>query len=196
MRHWTKEEVEFLKANYSLQKASSLARTVGRTVSALHKKASKLKLLGFQKRGLNEPFICKDCGGKLNSKNWSECDKRKSYYICRVCHNAYRAIKSRESRKKNPLKWKVHHLKHSYPNSTLVEKELVVLWKLQKGRCNICKDELNIHSFHVDHIEAFSLGGKTEIENIQFLCEKCNRGKFTWTTQGYIKHCKKVTENN
>lgn len=30
---------------------------------------------------------------------------------------------------------------------------------------------------HVDHIEAWSKGGKTEVSNLQTLCQKCNLGK-------------------
>jgi 5-methylcytosine-specific restriction endonuclease McrA len=32
-------------------------------------------------------------------------------------------------------------------------------------------------TLHVDHIKAWSLGGETEEENLQTLCEPCNLGK-------------------
>lgn len=50
--------------------------------------------------------------------------------------------------------------------------------KRDKFKCQICgrtsKDNVKLE---VDHIIPVSKGGKTEISNLQTLCERCNRGK-------------------
>lgn len=47
-------------------------------------------------------------------------------------------------------------------------------------KCVFCGKSPVTHSgavLHIDHIMPFSKGGKTEIENLQTLCEECNWGK-------------------
>lgn len=50
--------------------------------------------------------------------------------------------------------------------------------KRDKFRCTICgataQDGVKLH---VDHIFPVSRGGKTELDNLRTLCERCNRGK-------------------
>ena len=50
--------------------------------------------------------------------------------------------------------------------------------KRDKFRCTICgataQDGVKLH---VDHIFPVSKGGKTELDNLRTLCERCNRGK-------------------
>lgn len=43
----------------------------------------------------------------------------------------------------------------------------------QRGKCAVCKKKLG-DSYHVDHIEPVSRGGKHEPGNIQLLCAACN----------------------
>ncbi len=42
------------------------------------------------------------------------------------------------------------------------------------GKCNYCGSK---NSLEYDHIFPFSLGGRTEIKNLQLLCFQCNRKK-------------------
>ena len=46
-----------------------------------------------------------------------------------------------------------------------------------KGVCVACGAYSTVTPLHVDHIIPYSLGGKTELENLQALCEKCNTQK-------------------
>ena len=39
---------------------------------------------------------------------------------------------------------------------------------------------------HIDHILPVSRGGKTKVKNLQVLCEKCNRDKFTKTNEEWL----------
>lgn len=48
------------------------------------------------------------------------------------------------------------------------------IWNRDGGKCVYCGSTENIH---LDHIIPFSKGGATCLENLQLLCEKCNKSK-------------------
>jgi len=48
------------------------------------------------------------------------------------------------------------------------------VWNRNNGRCSICGSQKFLE---FDHIIPFSKGGKSVAENIQLLCQKCNRKK-------------------
>ena len=50
-------------------------------------------------------------------------------------------------------------------------------YEKQSGICVICKDEFTIAEMEADHITPWSEGGKTNEDNCQMLCKKCNREK-------------------
>lgn len=56
-------------------------------------------------------------------------------------------------------------------------KQAQVAYKKQKGICKICKHKFDIEEMEADHIIPWSQGGKTEQDNCQMLCRKCNRTK-------------------
>ncbi|MXY35351.1 MAG: DUF262 domain-containing protein [Dehalococcoidia bacterium] len=47
-----------------------------------------------------------------------------------------------------------------------------------------CEGDCRWDSFHADHIEPYSLGGRTTVENGQLLCPKCNQKKAASTASG------------
>ena len=49
--------------------------------------------------------------------------------------------------------------------------------KESSGRCALCGTTRDERPLHVDHIKPRSMGGKTEYENLQVLCSKCNLSK-------------------
>ncbi len=51
------------------------------------------------------------------------------------------------------------------------------VFRKQAGICAICEDEFELDQMEADHITPWSEGGKTEEENCQMLCRKCNREK-------------------
>ena len=50
-------------------------------------------------------------------------------------------------------------------------------YESQKGVCPICKQHFEMEEMEADHIDPWSQGGKTSIDNCQMLCKKCNRRK-------------------
>lgn len=129
----------------------------------------------------DSPKYCLHCGVLITDDNVAVKGKYKR--LCYGCYSKQRKIEER--RKKN--KFANSHYSHGLTKT---------LWENQKGKCVICSRELNITLAHIDHIVPSSKGGKTEIDNLQFLCEMCNRGKFTWSTEEYIAHCKNVAEKH
>ena len=51
------------------------------------------------------------------------------------------------------------------------------VYEKQSGICAICDDEFTIKEMEADHITPWSEGGKTNEDNCQMLCKRCNREK-------------------
>ncbi len=51
------------------------------------------------------------------------------------------------------------------------------VYEKQAGKCVICKNKFTIKEMEADHITPWSEGGKTNEDNCQMLCKKCNREK-------------------
>ena len=51
------------------------------------------------------------------------------------------------------------------------------VYEKQSGICVICGDKFTIKEMEADHITPWSEGGKTNEDNCQMLCKKCNREK-------------------
>jgi 5-methylcytosine-specific restriction endonuclease McrA len=50
------------------------------------------------------------------------------------------------------------------------------LLKNQKGRCVVCLTDIT-NAYHIDHIEPLKAGGRSQIGNLQLLCQSCNCSK-------------------
>lgn len=53
----------------------------------------------------------------------------------------------------------------------------IAAYERQEGICPMCKGHFEIEQMQGDHITPWSKGGKTTVENLQMLCEDCNRKK-------------------
>ncbi len=49
--------------------------------------------------------------------------------------------------------------------------------KRDNNRCRACGATSEVEVLHIDHIHPVSKGGKTEMDNLQTLCQSCNLGK-------------------
>lgn len=52
-----------------------------------------------------------------------------------------------------------------------------LVFQRDRFRCRSCGASPDTTQLHVDHVQPWSLGGDTVIENLQTLCERCNIGK-------------------
>lgn len=64
---------------------------------------------------------------------------------------------------------------------------VVKLLALQRGRCGNCRKKVG-GKYHLDHIRAVSLGGKTVVGNMEILCPTCNlrkhaKDQFVWARE-------------
>jgi len=55
--------------------------------------------------------------------------------------------------------------------------QITTAFTKQKGVCVKCEDTFKIEEMEADHITPWSKGGKTDENNLQMLCKKCNRTK-------------------
>lgn len=77
------------------------------------------------------------------------------------------------------------------------ENELIIIWSLQFGECALCGDELNYNGdTHVDHIIPKKQGGEDKIDNLQFVCAKCNYAKRDLSTRDFLILCLKIGKKN
>lgn len=53
-----------------------------------------------------------------------------------------------------------------------------IMWNsADSHRCGSCRESLTWINFTIDHIDPYSRGGKSELENAAILCRSCNSGK-------------------
>ena len=137
---------------------------------------------------------CIYCNILLTNENWYESNQKARNWICKNC--CLKLAKERETkqRKEDWVGYKCSLLNRRY-RVKINKQDLKDLFENQKGKCNVCGTKLD-YSCHIDHIIPLSKKGKTEIKNLQFICEKCNRGKYSWVQKDYIEYCIKVAEYN
>jgi len=139
--------------------------------------------------------LCRHCGNYLREDSRPAAAKKGGWRICGDCYRKNGRKGTEKHRQKDPLAVKASAWKRRY-NCNIPKSDLEGLWDKQGPYCNICNIKITKKDSHLDHIKPVSKGGKSEISNLQFLCEMCNRGKFNWSTQDYIEHCKRVVEAN
>jgi len=83
-------------------------------------------------------------------------------------------IEQYEENQKNKAKLKTHKEKHRKIASANYERLFIKLGRKYGFKCLCCGSG---DSLEIDHIKPVSIGGKTEIDNLQLLCKKCNLEK-------------------
>lgn len=85
-----------------------------------------------------------------------------------------------EWRAKNPEKAAAHKHKRRASKlaagGTFTAEDIKAMLKQQKGKCIACKVDIT-KSREIDHVMPLALGGHNGIQNIQLLCQHCNRSK-------------------
>lgn len=55
--------------------------------------------------------------------------------------------------------------------------DLRIVYARDKGICGICKQEVSLSGFTIDHIKPLTLGGSHTIDNLQIAHRSCNSSK-------------------
>lgn len=74
--------------------------------------------------------------------------------------------------------------------TSLTAREWIAILRKARGNCAICHQHKGWHFLTLDHIAPVLSGGGNTAENVQAICERCNREKSSWsssfTEAGYI----------
>jgi 5-methylcytosine-specific restriction endonuclease McrA len=76
----------------------------------------------------------------------------------------------------------------------LIAADLEGIMLVQEWHCVLCNLHLQGNAWEIDHIIPVKSGGPTSTDNLQILCSKCNKGKWTMPVQDYIAHCTAVAD--
>lgn len=110
---------------------------------------------------------------KAQAKDWYEANKERALKACQEWTERNRE-KAREigrmSRRKRRARLDSVGGTHTYA-------DLDRIYRLQRGKCAICKCSLTNTPKEVDHIVPLALGGHNNASNLQYLCRPCNRAK-------------------
>ena len=63
----------------------------------------------------------------------------------------------------------------------------VMLLKAYGKKCKYCSSKMTIKNTVCDHVTPLSLGGKSNLRNLQLICARCNTRKGTLTDRQYGK---------
>ena len=66
----------------------------------------------------------------------------------------------------------------------------------QNGKCSMCGQKLSYLKFTIDHIVPVSKGGKNTLENMEAMCDTCNRMKADMLKQDFLQHIEKIYKHN
>ena len=112
-----------------------------------------------------EHSICEICNKweRYNESTIEHKFKRQYFYFCSLEHKE-------QFRASNPHLFFEGHKRHSIPSD--VRK---IIYKRDNGRCVRCGSDKEIE---YDHIIPVSKGGSSTTNNIEILCQDCNRSKF------------------
>jgi len=82
---------------------------------------------------------------------------------------------------------KFERLLESNPRRPPSEVRLFLLER-DRFRCWLCGRQVSVSSAHVDHIKAWSRGGRTALDNLKIACRNCNLLKHTAKLPKAVQH--------
>jgi 5-methylcytosine-specific restriction endonuclease McrA len=138
---------------------------------------------------------CRDCGLSLSIERFSRNGRKNGYRRpeCRKCQH-------KKSKKNNPNYQRTKGTIEARRMHRLSRAEIdkIKMIKTSKGtiKCIYCTKILTQNSCELDHKIPLAVGGNDDLENLQLLCQRCNREKHSKTHEEYISWLILVSEPN
>jgi 5-methylcytosine-specific restriction endonuclease McrA len=132
---------------------------------------------------------CKKCQS-AQYKEWREKNRDADLERQRLWKQENKEHHQKESirwRKENPDSWKEIRKRYMYKRKgggILPNGAFGILVSMYGSFCGKCKTKTDLT---VDHVVPISLGGKSNIENLQILCRSCNSSKSNRSSSDYRK---------
>lgn len=127
------------------------------------------------------PERAKAIGAKYRAANRNKERKRHAAYLANPRNKEKQRVAGLAWRANNPDRSRVikqnRRARERKDGGRLSPDLPAKLMVLQRGKCPVCRCELNKKNYHLDHIEPIALGGSHDDKNIQLLCKHCNMTK-------------------
>jgi 5-methylcytosine-specific restriction endonuclease McrA len=123
------------------------------------------------------------------TRHASHLDKQRIYYHAKAKHREkeyHQAIKATQ-----PWEWRARNLRRNI-NVGITVDWLRSKWDDQNGHCSLTGRELDIRTFHVDHIVPASRGGSDDLSNLRLLSPEANASKHGLKDEEFIALCADV----
>lgn len=137
--------------------------------------------------------ICRDCCLSLPIERFSRNGRKNGYRRpeCRKCQH-------KKSQKNNPNYQRTKGAIEARRMHRLSAGEIdkIKMIKTSKGTitCIYCTKKLTQNNSELDHKTPLAVGGTDDLENLQLLCQRCNREKHSKTHEEYTSWLIDVSE--
>lgn len=119
-------------------------------------------------------------------------DKQREYWQKKGKHREKEYYQ--EMKESDPWEWRARNLRGNI-NKAITKDWLVGLHTKQSGLCALSGRELDVMSFHIDHIIPKRIKENHELNNLQMVCAEANMCKSGLTEDQLLKLCQDIIKH-
>lgn len=157
-------------------------RAASAAYRAKHLEASRLRTREYMREKLNDPVARQ--ANKDRSFKWREsypdkaASSHRKYYVSNRNEIIEKNKRYREANKEMYLMYgRLYKAKKRASGEYVHPSFIGLLLSEQGAACACCDASFSSFEYHVDHVVPISRGGEHKHENLQLLCDTCNRRK-------------------